>query len=99
MKGVFSLGKRKLIAGMVVGAIVGGLTALLNKEARSYARKKMSTAKGKTYDIVKNPSEAVRSARKRIDALNYKVVNHAEQAINALEQVEETLDKFIKKDT
>jgi len=91
------MGKRKLVSGIVVGAIVGGVVALFNKEARHYAKDKMASVKGQTCYIIKHPSDAVRSARIALDEFNETVTSGAENTINALEQVEQTLDKVIKK--
>lgn len=91
------MGKRKLLSGVIIGAIVGGVTALFNKEARDYAKGKIVSAKEQTTYFIKHPSNAVRNARVTLDQLNETFTSGAENTINALEQVEQTLEKVVKK--
>jgi len=91
------MGKRKLLSGMMIGAIVGGAVALLNKDARKYAQAKVISAKEKTSYVFKHPAEAVRASRMKIDYLNDHLINSFENAVNALEQVEQTLDRLVQK--
>lgn len=91
------MGKRKLCTGIILGAIVGGLTALTDIEARSYAKGKLSFYTSQTKDCLKNPSEAVRKVRISFDQFNEKFVSGAESTSNALAQVENTLAKVVKK--
>lgn len=93
------MGRRKLCTGIILGAVVGGLISLTNQDARSYAKGKLSTTKNYTKYYIKNPSEAVRSIRMSFDEFNKSFTSGAENTINALEQIEDTLDKVIKKKT
>lgn len=87
------MGKRKLITGMVVGALIGGVVALFDRETRGYTKQKLSSAKSASLYCLKNPSEAVGNFKQAFDQLHENVTYQAENAINALEQVEETLGK------
>ncbi|HLR70425.1 MAG TPA: YtxH domain-containing protein [Pseudogracilibacillus sp.] len=91
------MGKRKLLSGMMIGAIIGGAVALLNEDARKYAQTKVTSVKGKTSYLIKHPAEAVRTSRMKIDHLNDHLVNSFENTVNALEQVEQTLDRLVQK--
>lgn len=91
------VGKRTLVKGIIFGAIAGGLTALLDKDARDYARLKVSTARSKSFYYIKNPSEAVRNIRVSVDRWNDTMTSSVKNTVNALEQVEETLDKVTSK--
>lgn len=93
------MGRRKLYTGIFIGAVVGGLTALINKEARVYAKNKWRTTTKFTKYYLKNPSEAVRNVRISFDEFNKNFTSGAESTVNALEQIEETLDKVMKKKT
>ncbi|MGP4108187.1 YtxH domain-containing protein [Virgibacillus sp. L01] len=92
------MGKRNVLFGVLMGAIVGGLVSLFNNDARNYTKLKMNYAKNRSGYYMKHPSEAVRSARDSFDKFNKEFSSGAENAINALEQVENTLDKFANKD-
>ncbi len=91
------MGKRTLCTGIIVGAVVGGLVTLTNKEARDYAKAKLSVMKAEAKYCLSNPSQAVRHLRQSFDQFNHKFSSGADSAINALEQVEHTLDKVIKR--
>lgn len=91
------MGKRKLITGMLIGAIVGGLATLFNRETRAYTKGKMVTYKEKTSQFMQQPSEAVRDTRLAFNQLNERFIHNAENVMNALEQVENTLEKVTGK--
>lgn len=91
------MGKRKLCTSMLVGAVIGGLFALRHPEVRGYTKRKLSKAKSTTGYLFKNPSEAVRNTRIAFDKFNDQFSSGAESAINALEQVEQTLNKVSNK--
>lgn len=86
------MGKQKLCLGLIIGSIAGGLLSLLDRDARSYAKAKIS---GSSY-YVKRPSEAVKGAKNAFDRFNTQFTTSADNAINALEQVENTIDQFTK---
>lgn len=92
------MGKRKLFTGMIVGAILGGLTAITNKEARDYATEKLSAARSKTSYFIKNPSDALNNTRATFEQINESFAKGAENTINALDQIEQTVDKLVDKD-
>ncbi|MBR7795231.1 MAG: YtxH domain-containing protein [Bacillota bacterium] len=91
------MGKRKLFLGVMIGATVGGLVTLFDKDTRSYSKEKLSTAKSGTSYLMKHPSEAVHSIRTAFDTFNRNFTTGAEKTIDALEQVEATLDKVANK--
>ncbi|WP_085993180.1 hypothetical protein [Oceanobacillus senegalensis] len=93
------MGKRRLISGMVIGATVGTIVSLLDKDTRDYAKSTLESAKsGSTY-YIQHPSEAIVAVRNTVDRLNETVASGADNAINALEQVETTIDKFTNKNS
>lgn len=91
------MGKRKLCTGIILGAVIGGLISLVNKDARLYAKGKLQTTANHTKYYLKNPSEAVSNIRLSFDEFSKTFSSGAESTINALEQIEDTLDKVIKK--
>src|SRR5699024_5771445 len=92
------MGKRKLYTGIAIGAAVGGLIALLDRDARSYAKQKFHDAKDATMYYAKHPSEGVQNIKDKYGQFNTTFTSGADNAINALEQVEETIEKFSKKE-
>lgn len=91
------MGKRTLCTGIIVGAVVGGLVALTNKEAREYAKVKLMIARAEARYCMNNPSQSVRNLRQSFEQFNQKFSNGANSAVNALEQVENTLEKVVKR--
>jgi len=91
------MGKRKLIIGVAAGAIIGGVVSLIDKDTRAYVKAKCNEAKDSSAYYVKNPSEAINKARNTVDSFNRSFASGADNAINALEQVGDTLEKLTKK--
>ncbi|WP_430788161.1 YtxH domain-containing protein [Virgibacillus flavescens] len=87
----------KLVYGMVLGALLGGLTTLFDRETRHRTKLQCQslTRDGEYY--LKHPSEAVKKARTACNQFNNTFNTSAESAINALEQVEKTIDTLTKK--
>lgn len=91
------MGKSKLFIGIAVGALLGGLVTLTDKSTREFTKGKMQCASTKTKDAIQNPSDTIRNAKTTFDKFNDTLQNGADNAINAMEQVENTLDKLSKK--
>jgi len=91
------MGKNKLFIGMAVGAVVGGLVTLFDKPTRAYTKRKVQDASNKTKAAIQNPSEMIQNVQTSFNRFNDTFQNGANNAINALEQVESTVDKFSKK--
>lgn len=92
------MGRRTLCTGIIVGAVAGGLVALVNKEARDYAKVKFTLMRAEAKYCMNNPVQAVHNLRQSFEKLNQKVSSGANGAVNALEQVENTLDKVMKRE-
>lgn len=91
------MGKQKLFIGVIAGAIAGGLVSLFNRDTRGYTKQKMSDVKNRSGYYMKNPSEAVQKARTNFDSFNQKFNSGAESALKTLDQVENSLDKYVNK--
>lgn len=91
------MGKRKFVIGVFLGATVGGLLSLLDKDTRTYTKDKLTAVKAGTSYVIKNPSDAVHSVRTAFNSFNQAFSKGAENAINTLEQVETTLEKMTNK--
>ncbi|GFZ84286.1 hypothetical protein GCM10010978_25770 [Compostibacillus humi] len=91
------MGKRRLITGVLLGALTGGAIALLDEETREYAKDKVSALKNDSTYYLKHPAEAIESLKATVEQFNRTVSSGAENAINAIEQVEDTINKFTNK--
>lgn len=87
------MGKRKLISGVLIGAVVGGLAALLDRSTREYATTKLHEVKESTSRYTSNPHEAIRDARIAFDKFNQGFSGGAEKAMESLEKLEQTMSK------
>lgn len=90
------MGKRTLLTGIIVGASIGGLLSLLNEDARKYAKDTLSKSCDNLSYYAKNPSEAVNKFRQSAVSLNNMIESNTSSAVNALEQVENSLKKLMK---
>ena len=91
------MGQRKLLIGVITGAIVGALAMQFDKDAREYTKNCISKVKQNSGEILSNPAESVHKLRVKFDQMNEKLTVGAESTINALEQVESTLDRLVNK--
>ncbi|HLQ70669.1 MAG TPA: YtxH domain-containing protein [Bacillota bacterium] len=91
------MGKNRLFIGMAAGAILGGLITLFDKPTRDYTKRKLQDASTKTKKAIQNPSEMIQSVQTTFDKYNNTFQSGADSAINALEQVENTVERLSKK--
>lgn len=91
------MSKRKLCLGIITGAAAGGLVTLFDKDTRHYAKSKLTTVKSGTTYIVKNPSETVHTIRVVLNKFSDNLSSGSSNLMNALEQVEDTLEKVSNK--
>lgn len=88
-------GKRTFWLSVVAGACAGGLLSLLNKDARNYS-KSVAQKTGETIThYTKNPDETVKKAKQGVQTVNDFIAQNSTSALNALKQVETTVNKFI----
>lgn len=90
------MGKRNLLIGIISGALIGGAVSLFNKDTRSYVKTKCDDMKTGSSYYLKHPSEAVHKARETVDSFNRVFTDGTDNALNALEQIGDTLEKFTK---
>jgi|GEM_PF-2023475 len=88
------MAKRKLLTRIAAGAVAGGLLALTDKEVRAYVKAKAGTAKMYAVALMKNPVGTIGAARLALIELSEKVDGQASEVMNALGQVQETVEKF-----
>ncbi|HLQ95604.1 MAG TPA: YtxH domain-containing protein [Pseudogracilibacillus sp.] len=90
------MGKSKLITGIAVGAAVGGLVSLLSKDTREHVKEVSGKVLDKASYITSNPDVAVNKARQLVNSANHFVTDNTESALSALDQVDNTVQKFLK---
>jgi len=91
------VGRKKFWTGIVTGAVVGGLISLFNEDAREYVKDTLNTTGEKCLYIVNNPTETVRNIKAMAQLVDEKISENKNSAFNALEQVENTLERVTKK--
>lgn len=87
------MGKRTLWTGIALGAVAGGLTALLDKDARKYVKDTAVQAKSTTEFYINNPSLTVSKVKGTVKTLNENLAKGAESAMNALDKYEKSLNE------
>ncbi|MFS0674609.1 YtxH domain-containing protein [Ornithinibacillus sp. 179-J 7C1 HS] len=87
------MGKKRLISSIAIGAAIGGIAALFDWDTRNYTKHKLSNVKDKSVEMIKNPTISVHNARIAMEEFSESLVYQAENAVNALEQVENTLTR------
>lgn len=91
------MGKRRLLRGIVTGAVIGGIISLFNNDARHYAKEKMCATKEATTNLIKQPTETVSSMKQTVETLSHRFSEESNNVLNALEQIESTLGKVTKR--
>lgn len=91
------MGKRRLLTGMISGAMIGCLVSLFNDDARGYAKDKLCDMRKATTNVINNPTEAVHTLKQSVIKLSSRVSTESNNALNALEQIENTLEKVTKR--
>jgi hypothetical protein len=91
------MGKRRLISSIAIGAAVGGIAALFDWDTRNYTKHKLSNAKNKSVEVMKNPTLSIHNARIAMEEFSESLTYQTENAVNALEQVENTIARVTSK--
>lgn len=89
-------GKTTFWSSIIAGAVVGGLLSLINAEARQYSKKMLSYTGDAVKFYTTNPDVTVEKLKSSIESINELVSDNSKSAINALDQVENTVNKFLK---
>lgn len=86
---------KKLCSSVLLGAVAGGIYAMTDREVRSYVKEKFSQGK----DIVKNPQKTIEGAISLVEKLKNKYELESNKVFNKVEQIENTLGRFIEKES
>lgn len=88
------MSKRKLWTRILIGAAAGGLTALTDKEVRGYVKERIGSARMYGSALFHNPVDTISTARSALKRFSDNVDHQAENLLNALGQVEETVSNI-----
>ena len=91
------MGKRRLISSIAIGAALGGAAALFDWETRNYTKHKLTLAKDKSAEMIKNPVLSIHNARIAMEEFSEGLAYQTENAANALEQVENSIARVTSK--
>lgn len=91
------MGKRRLVSSIAIGATVGGIAALFDRETRNYTKQQLSVVKDKSSNLIHNPTQSIHNARLAVEEFSEGFAYQAQNAVNALEQVENSLGKLTSK--
>lgn len=86
------MAKRKIIINVAIGATVGALVSLLNKENRQYTKEKLTNAKKQIKDIKEHPDKAIRTVRTAVEKLNTTLESGTSNVLNTLDSIQKKLD-------
>lgn len=89
-------GKRTFWSSIIAGAVAGGLLSLLNRNAREYSKNLMQQTGQTVSYFAKNPKETVQLAKGAVETVSSFVDRNSTSTLNAIEQVEKTVDRFTK---
>src|SRR5699024_5743007 len=89
--------KKTLLSSIAVGAVVGRLVSLFNKETRDYVVDKGSQAKDKDNYYINHQNETVENLKSTVINVTSMIEYNKTGALNALDQVENTVGKVFKK--
>ncbi|MYL50927.1 YtxH domain-containing protein [Halobacillus litoralis] len=87
------MGQSKLWKGVLLGALVGGVAALLDKETRQYVGEKSRTTGAKCQSYMKHPSEAIHKVRVNYESFSAQVNKGVEDLLELLDKAESMLNK------
>lgn len=89
-------GKTKFWTGIVTGACIGGIVALLNRDARDYGKSLLTQTSDCVSDCLHHPEDVVQKVKHSLTTFNDFIKDNTDQALNALEQIEQTVNRFKK---
>ncbi|MBN9655743.1 YtxH domain-containing protein [Halobacillus sp. GSS1] len=87
------MGQSKLWKGVLVGALVGGIAALMDRDTRQYVGEKSRATGSKCQSFVKQPSEAIHRVRVNYEAFSAQVNKGVEDLLELLDKAESMLNK------
>lgn len=91
------MGKKTFIKGIVIGAVVGGLVTLYDRDVRSYVKTASCNCLERTKTIVKNPTQALECVQSGLESLEENMEKGLNKVEDTLEQLEDFTESFLNK--
>ncbi|WP_226035372.1 YtxH domain-containing protein [Aquibacillus saliphilus] len=88
------MSNRKLIRGIIIGAAVGGLVTMFDRNTRNDVLDQLKTSSRTANNYVKNPSEAFYNLRNSYETISTDLTRGINSVLTILTQVQETLDSI-----
>jgi len=88
-------GRKTFWTSIILGALAGGLLSLTNKNARQYGKHLAQSTNEKVKSYVQDPEQSIQRLKDSVHFANDFVNKNTSGAMNALEQVENTIRRFI----
>lgn len=86
------MGQNKLWKGILIGAVVGGVVALVDKDTRTLVGEKTRSAGTKCQGYVKHPSEAIHNLRVSYESFSSQINKGVEDLLELLQKAESMLN-------
>lgn len=90
------MGKRTFWLSVATGAVIGGLTSLMNREVREYVKESSNKIGDSTSYYINHPNEAIDNLKQTLVLVERTVGENSQSAQNALNQIGNTVNKFIE---
>jgi gas vesicle protein len=87
------MGQSKLWNGILLGAVIGGVVALVDKDTRALVVEKTRSSGEKCQGYVKHPSEAIHSLRVSYESFSSQLNKGVEDLLELLQKAESMLNK------
>lgn len=91
------MGKKKFYTSVIVGAVVGGLVALFDDDAKRYVKTSLQKTGNSFRSYVKDPIDAIEQMKECAEAVKRTVDENVSGTLSTLETIESSLSKFMKK--
>lgn len=89
------MGKRTFWLSVAAGALVGGITSLINRDVREYVKESTIKLGDNASYYVNHPDEAIHNLQKTVSLVERTVEQNTNSAQNALQQIGTTVNKFV----
>lgn len=88
--------KYKISRNIALGALVGFAISLMDRHARKTVRTNLQCFTGNVKDCLKQPVQSIEKTKATVETWKRQFDQQSDQLLNAVEQVENTLEKFRK---
>ncbi|CDQ20470.1 hypothetical protein SAMN05192559_105268 [Halobacillus karajensis] len=87
------MGQSKLWKGVLLGAVVGAIVALMDKDTRKYVGEKSRSTGARCQSYMKHPSEAIHNLRVNYESFSTQLNKGVVDLLELLDKAESMLNK------